>query len=150
MKTITYPKLRQPAVIITLLHILLLLSFFYMGITVVWYNFLFLAFFMFVTIEMFKYYIMDKTSRVILIIAILLYLGVNFLYVYIPTFKNVYSSYISAVLVLFLIAFSIFKTVHKKSDNRKADYFIFSLLLVTFAFTILLNDYQMYSLVKPF
>ena len=150
MKTITYPKLRQPAVIITLLHILLLLSFFYMGITVVWYNFLFLAFFMFVTIEMFKYYIMDKTSRVILIIAILLYLGVNFLYVYIPTFKNVYSSYISAVLVLFLIAFSIFKTVHKKSDNRKADYFIFSLLLVTFAFTILLNGYQMYSLVKPF
>lgn len=150
MKTINYPKLRKPAVIITLLHILLMLSLFYIGITVIWYNFLFLAFFMFVTTEMFKYYTMDKVSRAVLIIAILLYLVINGLNVFIPTFKNVYSSYIGAVLALFLIAFSIFKTVQKKSDNRKADYFIFSLLLATFVFTILINGYQMYLLVKPF
>lgn len=143
MKTINYPKYRKPIVIVTLLHLLLMLSFFFIGINVLWYNFLFFGFFMFCSIEMVRYYTMDKMSRNILIMGILLYLVVNFLYVYVPTLKNVYFSYISAVLFLFIIAFSIFKTVQKKSDNRKADYFIFGLLLAAFVFTIFMNIYQM-------
>jgi|SRR5690554_21595 len=150
MKTINYPKYRKPIVIVTLLHLLLMLSFFFIGINMLWYNFLFFGFFMFCSIEMVRYYTMDKTSRNILIIGILLYLVVNFLSVYIPILKNVYFSYISAVLFLVIIAFSLFKTVQKKSENRKADYFIFGLLLATFVFTIFISGYQMYLLIKPF
>ena len=147
MKVINYPKYRKPIVIITLLHLLLMLSFFFIGINVLWYNFLFLFFFMFCSIEMFRYYKIEKVSKDILMLGVPL----SFMFVIIaPVLKNVYFSYISAVLFLFIIAFSIFKTVQKKSDNRRADYLIFGLLLTTFVFTIFMNIYQMYLRIKPF
>lgn len=148
MKTINYPKLRKPAVIITLLHILLMLSFFHIGITTIWYNFFFLAFFMYVTTEMFKYYTMDNASKTALRIAAPLFL---LYYLYATTFQNIYFSYISAALFLFLIMFSIFRTIQKKATNTKrADCFLFCLLLATFVFTLFINIYQIYLLVKPF
>lgn len=147
MKTINYPKYRKPIVIVTLLHILLMLSFFFFGVTVIWYNYLFFGFFMFCKIEMLRYYTIEKVSKDVLMLGVPL----SLMFIIIaPVLKNVYFSYICAGLFLFIMAFSLFKTIQRKSDNRKADYLIFSLLLVTFVFTLLISCYQMYLLIKPF
>lgn len=134
-----YSKLRKIGVIITLLHIGLMVIFFYLNISTPYYSVFFLSFSIFIMSQIIKNNSLNlnKLHKRAAVITI-----VSAAYLYFPKSKNIYVNYIWAILVIILGAYAATKTIKNNknvSSEKNKDYFLFYLLVFTFIFTIVLN-----------
>lgn len=150
---INYPKLREPAIIITLLHIVILLMFLYLNISTLYYSIFFFTFSVFIMSQIIQYNSSNpnKLNKVAAVVIILLS-AVYFLLI--SYYKNIYLNYIWTAFLIVLGIYAVTKTIknNTKTPNseKNKDYFLFYLLTATFIFTLFINNYQTYLLVKPF
>lgn len=153
LSSYNYRRLLKVTTPIVLLHLIVLSILFFLKIPVLYYSVLFFSFSVYVIIEMFrnnnKHAENNKKYKTLIPILSSLFIfysfyhkGNNVLFYVFSAFLFIYGLY--AMLV------SIKNNSGKDGSNKKNDFLILSLILITFIFTFLTSAYQYYVLVKPF
>src|SRR5690606_32749695 len=140
---ISYIKLRKPTIIITLLHIVLMVIFFYLNISTLLYSNLFLGFAVFVISQMVRFNSsnLSKSNKTV---GVMIIVSLSVLYFLIMNqVKNIYFNYIWAALIVIVGGYALTKTIKNNnkstSSEKNKDYFLFYLLVATFIFTLFID-----------
>lgn len=149
LSSYNYSRLMKITTPVILLHLIILSILFFLKIPVLYYSVLFFSFSVYVIIEMFrnsnklaesnnKYKTLTLISSSLFIFYIFYYKGNNIFFYICSAFLFIYGIY------------TMLLSIKKNSSNKKNDFLVFSLITITFIFTLLASAYQYYSLVKPF
>lgn len=146
---LNYPKLRRPAIFITLLHVVFMVILFYSGINTMWYSILFYVFSTYIISYMFKYNNNILNQKVVVRSAAVIMLMIVFLFFSVQFFSANILNFIFSGLFFIFYFYALVYTIRRgtKNEDKKTDFILLFLLFVTFIFTLFMNAYQQYSLV---
>lgn len=153
LSSYNYSRLMKITTPIILLHLIVLSILFFLKIPVLYYSILFFSFSVYIIIEMFrnnnKQVEYNKKYKIIIPLLSSLFIFYSFYH----KGNNVFFYICSAFLFIYgvyTMLLSIKNNSKKDSSNKKNDFLVFSLIIITFIFTFLTSAYQYYILVKPF